>query len=229
VTSTTVLGVDGCKGGWVGIVLDEDCRFVGALRAETITALVSLSDGPSVVAIDIPIELVSAGTRNADALARQRLGKLASSVFPAPITELLELGTYDLANAHSRTVAGKGLTRQTFALFEKIREVREWVATRPSATVVEVHPELSFARMNDSPLTWNKRSWAGQSARRRLVADAGIDLPHDLGQANAVPVDDVLDAAAAAWTAWRVAHGKAVSIPEDLPTQRAEDRGLIWL
>jgi hypothetical protein len=52
--------------------------------------------------------------------------------------------------------------------------------------------------------------------RRRLLADtAGIVLPDDLGPAGrAAAVDDVLDAAAAAWTARRVAHGQARPLPD---------------
>jgi predicted RNase H-like nuclease len=38
--------------------------------------------------------------------------------------------------------------------------------------------------------------------------------PEDLGPAGAVPVDDVLDAAAVAWTAARVAAGTARSLSD---------------
>jgi len=50
--------------------------------------------------------------------------------------------------------------------------------------------------------------------RAALLAAAGITLTADLGPAGRVAgVDDVLDAAAAAWTARRVAAGHAVSLP----------------
>jgi hypothetical protein len=38
-------------------------------------------------------------------------------------------------------------------------------------------------------------------------------LPDQLEDAGTVPPDDLLDAAAAAWTAWRVATGKAEVLP----------------
>nr|WP_246594095.1 DUF429 domain-containing protein [Streptomyces auratus] len=38
-------------------------------------------------------------------------------------------------------------------------------------------------------------------------------LPDDLGDAGRTPPDDVLDAAAAAWTADRIARGRARPLP----------------
>jgi predicted RNase H-like nuclease len=58
---------------------------------------------------------------------------------------------------------------------------------------------------------------------------AGIVLPDDLGSAGrAAAVDDVLDAAAAAWTARRVAHGQAHPLP-DPPEHLTDGRtAAIW-
>ncbi len=54
-------------------------------------------------------------------------------------------------------------------------------------------------------------------------------LPEGLGAAvEKVPADDVLDAAAVAWSAGRIAHGQAVCVPD--PPQTG-DRGqpiAIW-
>jgi predicted RNase H-like nuclease len=80
--------------------------------------------------------------------------------------------------------------------------------------VVEAHPELCFAALAGAPLPERKHSWAGAVRRRALLAAAGIEVPDDLGPAGAVPVDDVLDAAAVAWTAARVAAGAARSLPD---------------
>jgi len=57
--------------------------------------------------------------------------------------------------------------------------------------------------------------------RRRLLKGAGIVLPEKLG---ALPLIDVLDAAAAAWSAARYARGEARSLPEGA-TERI---GAIW-
>jgi len=63
------------------------------------------------------------------------------------------------------------------------------------------------------PLPYPKKTWAGQALRRSLLRDAGVVLGDALGPADRVPVDDVLDAAVAAWTARRVALGTARSLP----------------
>jgi predicted RNase H-like nuclease len=64
---------------------------------------------------------------------------------------------------------------------------------------VEVHPQVSFARLAGSPLPEGKRTWAGAQHRRHLLADAGVVLADDVGQAGRhAAVDDVLDAGAAA-------------------------------
>jgi hypothetical protein len=64
--------------------------------------------------------------------------------------------------------------------------------------VVEIHPEVSYRAMAGQPLEYSKKSWNGTSLRRLLLAQHGIVLPEDLGKAGLAPLDDVLDAAAAA-------------------------------
>ncbi len=53
--------------------------------------------------------------------------------------------------------------------------------------------------------------------RRALLAGAGIDLPDEPGRAGRAAPDDVLDAAAAAWSARRIASGCACSVLEHPP------------
>ncbi len=95
----------------------------------------------------------------------------------------------------------------------KILEVDAWVRT-VDRTVIEVHPEVCFATMAGRPLANPKSTWAGVEERRRILADVGIEIPAELTQAGAVAaVDDVLDAAAASWTASRFVVGRAVCYP----------------
>lgn len=64
-------------------------------------------------------------------------------------------------------------------------------------------------------MAYPKKSWNGQMERRFLLASEGIVLPDQLvGASGEIPVDDVLDAAAMAWTARRVAEGRAESLPD---------------
>ncbi len=55
-------------------------------------------------------------------------------------------------------------------------------------------------------------------ARIDVLAGVGIEIPSDLGVAGAVPPDDILDAAASAVAAERIARGAARAVP-DAPTQ----------
>jgi predicted RNase H-like nuclease len=136
--------------------------------------------------------------------------------------------TYAEASALNLRATGKGLSQQAFALARKILEVDAWV---PGARceVIEVHPEVSFATMAGRPLTHPKSTWAGGEERRHLLARAGMQMAGDIGPAGEfAAVDDVLDAAAAAWTAKRYADGRAVGYPES-PEEFGDGRSAaIW-
>ena len=90
-----------------------------------------------------------------------------------------------------------------------------------------MHPEVSFHALARRPAA-SKRQWNGQMERRALLAGVGIRIPDVLGEAGTVAVDDILDAAVAAWSAGRIAAGEAVSLPS--PPER-DDGGrpiAIW-
>jgi len=218
-----VLGVDACKGGWVGVALRAG-HFDRALFAPTIRALAeeaSTGGARGVIGIDMAVGLADAGIRQADRLARARVGRLASSVFLLPVRAAVEAPGFAEASVLHRSLTGAGLSLQAYGLRVKLLEVDSWVRSRPGPRVVEVHPEVAFATLRGRPLTLNKRAWGGMTLRRRLLADAGIELPDDLGEVGRVGIDDVLDAAAVAWTAHRVATGRAQCLPD--PPERFSD------
>jgi predicted RNase H-like nuclease len=212
-----VLGVDACRAGWVGIGLsgaEARAYFAPGIRELADRAA---ADGPvTVIAIDIPIGLADTGRRDADVLARKELKGRWPSLFITPVRAAVEAADYQAASAENRRLAGEGLSRQAFALRAKILDVDRWLRAGSAgpARVVEAHPELSFATMAGAPLRSRKITWAGAVQRRTLLAGAGIVLDGDLGPAGAqAGVDDVLDAAAAAWTARRVSQGSARCLP----------------
>lgn len=210
-----MLGVDACKAGWIGIAVgDGQVAAYTAARIDELVAAVSV-DGPiEVVAIDMPIGLPDAGSRQADELARAAVGRRWPSVFKTPVREALQASDHASAVAINHRLAGAGVSAQAFALRTKLLQVDAWV--RPTdLRVVEVHPEVSFAALAGVPLPDPKTTWAGATHRRRLLAGVGIEIPDDLGRAGSgAAVDDVLDAAAAAWSARRVARGQAHSMPD---------------
>lgn len=212
------LGVDGHSNGWVTVALD-DKGFVAARSFESFASLMASSASAKVIAVDIPIGLVDVPVREADRAARAMLVGNTSSVFNAPPRRAVSpaVTTYEQAKAITLEVCKKGLSRQSYALFEKIREVDAYEADK---RVVEVHPEVSFRLMPHSLPLHRKKSWGGLHARLARLAAAGIVLPPSLGEADGVGIDDVVDAAGAAWSARRIHAGAARSFPQE-PTQRS--------
>ena len=205
-----MLGVDACRAGWFGIALTG--HNFSAYVAGTIDELVGKAetDGPlAVVAVDMPIGLPDRGHRHADVLAKKAIGILRSSVFMTPTRAALDAPDHRTASARNHALTGAGISVQAFSLKPKLYEVQRWVH-QTHHRVVEVHPEVSFAQLAGAALTVRKSTWAGAECRRRLLADADVMLANDLGEAGRfAAVDDVLDAAVAAWTARRVLSGQA--------------------
>src|SRR5262249_62300406 len=128
--------------------------------------------------------------RQADVLARAEIGPLWASVFITPVREALFADDHATASAINRRLTGHGISIQAFALKPKLLEVERW-ARAAAVRVVEVHPEVCFARLAGGPLAERKSSWAGAERRRDLLAGAGIRLAGGLGPAGGVAgVDD---------------------------------------
>lgn len=222
-----ILGVDAYKQGWVAVEL-SDGAYTDARFSEDLRALLDAAPGAEVVAVDMPLGLLSEGWRKADKEAKAVLGPRASSVFPVPPRGVWLEKDYDAANLRCREMTGSGLNQQTWGLKAKLRAANDCLEG-DDGRLFEVHPEVSFWALNGkTPLPHKKTSWEGQMTRRALLRNAGIVLPDDLGPAGRVPPDDVLDAAAAAWSAQRIARQRASCFPD--PPQ-LDDRGrpiAIW-
>lgn len=217
-TRPHVLGVDGSKGGWVGVAWNGAAArplFASHLAALCDEAEALTGAGMFVVAVDTPIGLSGAGHRAGDDEVRALIGARRSSLFTAPARGLLtfEDDQYAAANAWSKEHLGHGLSKQAWMLMPKIRDARSFAATG-SRVVVESFPELSYFAMNgNQPLSHPKRSWTGMATRLRLLHDQGIVLPVDAGPAGAAAADDLLDAAAMAWSAMRIHQRQSQRLP----------------
>ncbi len=178
-SSGRILGVDACRGGWVGIALGDS--HIRPYVAPTIRELAgqAAADGPpQVIAIDIPIGLADTGRRRADQLAREALGRRWPSLFITPVRESVQAGDFPSALAANRRLAGEGISRQAFALRAKILDVDEWLrGCPPSARVVEAHPELSFAQLAGAPLALRKSTWAGAEGAASCSPRPGSPWP----------------------------------------------------
>jgi predicted RNase H-like nuclease len=218
-----VLGVDACVPGWVAIEL-RGGEFAAAHVADRLTRLLSVVEDIHSfhsVGIDMPLGLVETGWREADLAAQTFVGARRRSVFRVPPRavwkhDVWQEDSWERANQRCRQITGHGLSRQTWGLRDKLGEANQCLASG-QYPLHEVHPEVSFAAMNGRPLEHPKISWAGQMIRRALLARHGVHLPDQLGAAGNAGPDDVLDAAAAAWSAHRIATGHANRLPTTAP------------
>ena len=221
-----VIGVDGCKGGWVFVRLENGAFESAAVYAHFAVGVAESGDA-TVIGVDMPIGYPAppARVRAADGEARAMVTPLAASVFTTPHPDVLRLPDWRTANDRSRELTERGLSKQSFALVPKILEVQA-VATR-NERVYEVHPEVSFRKLAGHPLV-SKKSWNGHTQRRASLVAAGIVIPQDLGRAGTAAADDILDAAVAAWSASRIAEGMATTLPNP-PERDANNRKVaIW-
>jgi predicted RNase H-like nuclease len=237
VADVRVVGVDGVRDRWVAAVVRLDPS--GTRPAEVdwqlgdAAEVLGLALAPDVrsVGVDVPLGLLPSGRRSCEAQARTLLGRAASSVFataPQPAFALARaeppaLGNRAAADAASRAAGGEGLSTQSWLIAPKVLEVEGAVRALGAAGehVVEVHPETSFAVMADHfglPRPPSKRSAAGAAQRAVLLSRTlpGLDVlaaltgaPAGPPTADRVPVEDALDALAAACSALRHAYGAA--------------------
>ena len=220
------VGVDGCRAGWlaVGLTAGDDWRVdifpdVSDLWREYRTACVIL--------IDIPIGLKEAGNqeRRCDPLARKLLGPRRSSVFPAPCRRAIYAGSYQEACDINEQMTGRRLSRETWNITSKIREVDQFLAREPSAIgrMREIHPELCFCALagnSKKPMTHPKKRPEGRLERLQTLQSVYPQTADLFAHALAtyrrkdVARDDILDALAGAVNA-KAGGPRLVSIPEE--------------
>lgn len=214
-----VAGVDGCRGGWVvattaaaGPAPIMSIEVVG--RIEVVLDRVRRGELVA-VGLDIPIGLPDVGPRASDAMLRARLGPRRSSVFTTPPRPLLGCTDHAEAVALGRALDGRGISIQAFNLLPKIAEVDAAIEPALTDAVVEAHPESAFAELAGAPLGSTKRSAEGRAERLALLARPFPRSRAALtGRLPGAAGDDVLDAAAAAWSARRWAAGTAVVLTD---------------
>ena len=221
----TVVGVDGWRGRWVTAEL-ADRSVTWRVWDDFPAILAAYQD--AVIGIDIPIGLPSHGARECDLRARAFARGAASSVFPAPPRSMVEQWRPGQVFGPGRHVSA-----QAWNLIPAIRQVDDALTTgRQRDRVIEVHPECSMRQL-DRSIDAPKKTGRGVGQRMRALG-RHLDLDR-VGDAPPGPaIDDLLDAAAAAWTARRWRDGDAISLPDVPPASSAhrDERGLlmqIWV
>jgi predicted RNase H-like nuclease len=206
-----VAGVDGCRGGWVTFKVELSAH---ATSVEVVNFPTWLRERPpdlACVGIDIPIGLLD-GPRACDKAARKLLGQPRSaSVFPAPGRPALGAQTYAEASSINRQKTTRGLSQQAWGIAPKIKQVDDAITPDCQQWAFEVHPEICFWALNQHrPMTHNKKTKEGATERIAVLRPVFPQIEQHLAnRPTRVEADDLLDAAAAAWTALRYYRDEA--------------------
>ncbi len=204
-----VVGVDGCKGGWLAVSINGtslDAQVFGQF------ADMHRQHRGALILVDIPIGLPSAenpSRRACDLEARRILSSRASSVFPAPARETLHSRSFVEACETNVGILGVKISRQAWGIVPKIREVDEYLrqATGRDALIREVHPEVCFWALNGRQVLSNSKKESDGRRERTSVLTRWLPAASSFIEAwlrrfprREVAHDDLLDASAAALT-----------------------------
>lgn len=225
------IGIDGCSKGWFCVGINEDSSFHLDLIS-TFDAVQPWLSTAALILVDIPIGLLATGNseRHCDLAARQMISPRGSTVFPAPARSAIYKDTYAEASAENYRCLGRKLSKQSYLICRKIREVDEFIrSVRPGPQIREMHPEVAFcAFRNMSPILSKKKQVDGYQERIELLRKFYANTDAVVVEArNIDPLkknladDDILDALVGAVTA---AHYPDVAT---LPPQPlSDDEGL---
>ncbi|MBF9197456.1 DUF429 domain-containing protein [Microvirga terrestris] len=225
-----VAGVDGCRAGWIAVVLRvDDPHAHRIMTAPTLAAIADAPEKAEVIAVDMPIglpERTDGSGRLPEQLIRPLLGQRQSSVFAIPSRRAVEAEDYGEACAIAAATSDppRKVSRQGFAIFPRIREIDALLRARPDLLprVYEVHPELAFWALNHAEALGQPKKvkgipyGPGMALRRELLTRSGL-LPDELIHApppRGAAQDDLLDALAGLTVALDIARGGGQPFPD---------------
>jgi predicted RNase H-like nuclease len=168
----TLIGIDGCRGGWVVARATDE---LATIQFDVVDDVARVLPQDAIIAIDIPIGLPDHGSRRCDIEARQRLGpRQGSRVFPAPSRAALDGVGYSECCALNQRATGKRISRRTHGIIPKSREVDHAISPALQVKVREAHPEVTFRLLKGSPLLHSKKTTAGQAERLEILVREGL-------------------------------------------------------
>ena len=196
----TYIGIDGCKAGWLAWIAQH-----GKVRYEihaSLDALFTSFDDLALSLIDMPIGYASKEhpDRLCDKAARALLKERRSSVFSMPCREAIFAADYGSACEINARKVGKKLSKQTWMIAPKIRELDKFVRANAQLPIRESHPEVVFAAIAGQPMQYSKKTRQGQLERLGLINSLCPEWLSELTQAIAstpkkvAEADDFIDA-----------------------------------
>ena len=221
----TFVGVDGCKAGWFAVCITRDGVWSHDVF-DSAASLFARHRTASRILIDTQIGLVDESTegRRCESEGRKLLGPARrSSIFVAPSRRALSAKTYPEASGINQRATGRKLSKQTWWIMPKIREVDDLLRSEKPARdkLAEVNVELLFwALAESSSMSHYKKTSQGLSERLSVLArwyprntelyeDALFSYPR-----KEVSRDDIVDATAAAVSCF-ASRGKFQEVPAE--------------
>lgn len=166
------VGIDGCKGKWVAVALTESSFEVD--KFDTIDEICERYSNADSIIIDMPIGLVDNNKEvRPERTARKYLKGKSSSIFNVPCREAVYSDSYEEACNKNKTALGISLSKQSYNVCSKIREVDEFLNNNSKwkNRLLEGHPEVCFAKLNDGkPVLENKTKIEGQKKRIEILS-----------------------------------------------------------
>lgn len=242
--SGPLVGVDGCRAGWIAVsgTRDDNGKWQD-LQMDLLATpreLLATFPAPCIIAIDMPIGLpdsITGSGRGPEQAVRPLLGKRQSSVFSIPSRSAVEADDYGEACRLALATSNppRKVSRQSFMLFEKIRQLDLALRETGRDSVYECHPELAFCMLNNGhPMQTPKKIGSGINSdglkeRRKCLMDAGFEATFlDREPPRGAAMDDLLDACACLAVAARIHDGQARAWPFPFDKDRFGLPVAIW-
>ena len=214
-----IFGIDGAPQGWSVAYRNKDGHATLTLVRDLGEFFLRFPDATH-IAIDMIIglpEKAYKGGRAAEKEARKLLSPRGSVVFSSPCRDAVYAKNYQEALIINKdsSADGVGLSKQSFNICPKIKEVDQFIRTHPNLRprIHETHPELSFWEMNRKKALQSKHSKEGRAQRLALLKEANL-LPD-----GSLTKDD-LDALACLWSAIRIQREESNYVPREPPQDR---------
>ena len=204
------IGVDGCKIGWFFVGLNGN----GGWDMGVVPGISRLSEAikaSELTLVDIPIGLreQESQERLCDLSARKVLGKRRSSVFPAPCRLAINCVTYEEGSKVNCKYTGRKLTKQSWAIAAKIKEIDELLQDEDMKRKVrEIHPEVCFWALNKGREMEHSKKKPEGIKQRQIVLSKYCQLTDEIINSalekylrREVAKDDIIDGLVGAVTA----------------------------
>ena len=214
-----IAGIDGSKGGWVCV--SSDTNNTKKPKFDIFNKFEEVIERKfDLILVDMPIGLdkkLYKGGRVVDREARRMLLKNKSSIFNSPSRMALNAKEYQEANIINKA-HGMGLSKQSWFLFKKIKEVDNFLKIKHRPKIFESHPEIIFQVMKGEAVETKKSTPEGIKERINLLVKNGFDkkfINKFINQKNSFyKNDDFIDSCSLLWSAIRASKGQEINIPD---------------